>query len=563
MTSSAQDVLDALTAALTKAGDNVKRTYSDTRRLGQEVGNYLYSALDKAGREVAAPALQRQADLLARAGTGPVLSVGDDGQLTGRLADLAELVTSGMAGPVPGGALGAGPAILPKVVKSGRNTLVGAPPTANNPLLSSANEVVNNLMPGDFFSRKAAAIPPSYHAAQRPRIEDPIRVYHGSPHDFTPELEVVDAAGRARFYPTQQPLPEEVKQGILSGQLTMREHPYGRFSLDKIGTGEGAQAYRHGLYFAEHEPVAKGYRDSLANRSPAVIRFNGKDLTLDEASPAQLLAGSVLTDDDPIRSLLTRTPNSIYDDAAIKQAIEFIKNNDIEFVPPGRMYAANLHARPEQFLDWDRPLAQQPDVVRNAMEPFVRSYGRGGDNLTAGNLVNFANTRSMDARNVAEETLRSAGVPGIRYLDEGSRIKFQEAEKLKEYLKRKYEYYPPGAVYDSDQKFLNAPELNRISDLEKELSGLQSGWTSNYVVFDPNIIEIARKYALPAALAGSGAYMMSNPAEAAPFTPPQGWFDVNNPRPPRPNKAPLPPEQGYSYTPGEYVESPPSRTKGR
>ncbi|WP_434127511.1 hypothetical protein, partial [Enterococcus faecium] len=41
-------------------------------------------------------------------------------------------------------------------------------------------------------------------------------------------------------------------------------HDFDKFSLDKIGTGEGAQAYGHGLYFADAEDVARGYRDRIA-----------------------------------------------------------------------------------------------------------------------------------------------------------------------------------------------------------------------------------------------------------------------------------------------------------
>ena len=37
-------------------------------------------------------------------------------------------------------------------------------------------------------------------------------------------------------------------------------HDFGEFSTSQIGTGEGAQAYGHGLYFASSEDVAKGYR---------------------------------------------------------------------------------------------------------------------------------------------------------------------------------------------------------------------------------------------------------------------------------------------------------------
>jgi len=40
-------------------------------------------------------------------------------------------------------------------------------------------------------------------------------------------------------------------------------YDFERFDTSKIGTGEGAQVYGHGLYFAENEPVAKNYRDQL------------------------------------------------------------------------------------------------------------------------------------------------------------------------------------------------------------------------------------------------------------------------------------------------------------
>ncbi len=71
---------------------------------------------------------------------------------------------------------------------------------------------------GDYRSAALAAIPvPGAAKAGRS-----IRAYHGSPHDFE------------------------------------------RFDASKIGTGEGAQSYGRGLYFAEKEGVAKGYRDKLA-----------------------------------------------------------------------------------------------------------------------------------------------------------------------------------------------------------------------------------------------------------------------------------------------------------
>lgn len=38
----------------------------------------------------------------------------------------------------------------------------------------------------------------------------------------------------------------------------------GKFDINKVGTGEGAQAYGHGMYFAENPSVATQYRNILS-----------------------------------------------------------------------------------------------------------------------------------------------------------------------------------------------------------------------------------------------------------------------------------------------------------
>ena len=42
-------------------------------------------------------------------------------------------------------------------------------------------------------------------------------------------------------------------------------HAFDQFDLSKIGTGEGAQAYWHGIYLADDEPTAAMYREILCN----------------------------------------------------------------------------------------------------------------------------------------------------------------------------------------------------------------------------------------------------------------------------------------------------------
>lgn len=40
-------------------------------------------------------------------------------------------------------------------------------------------------------------------------------------------------------------------------------HDFNAFDMSKIGSGEGTQAYGHGMYFAGNEGVARGYKDAL------------------------------------------------------------------------------------------------------------------------------------------------------------------------------------------------------------------------------------------------------------------------------------------------------------
>ena len=58
--------------------------------------------------------------------------------------------------------------------------------------------------------------------------------------------------------------------------------PLGRFSTEKIGSGEGAQAYGYGLYFAEKKSIAEWYRDKLTkidvDSITVNLKVNGKEI---------------------------------------------------------------------------------------------------------------------------------------------------------------------------------------------------------------------------------------------------------------------------------------------
>jgi hypothetical protein len=255
----------------------------------------------------------------------------------------------------------------------------------------------------------------------------PIRAYHGSPHDFD------------------------------------------RFSMDKIGTGEGGQAFGHGLYFAENEGVARSYRDTLSD-----ILVGGKKLDystpLSAAEDAAVWAHMEGSRDAAIRRIESTThhlQNSRHKDIPEFRALEYLRSGaplpDVK--PTGRMYEVDIHADPGRMLDLDSPLSKQAPEVRDAAmkaiargaEDMARAQGISGADVAAG-VAGSANPISMfpNAYKGASmsNALREAGIPGVRYFDAASRT--------------------PGVG------------------------------TRNYVVFDDKLIEILRKYGIMAPVAGAG-----------------------------------------------------------
>lgn len=186
-------------------------------------------------------------------------------------------------------------------------------------------------------------------------------------------------------------------------------HKFDKFDMSKIGTGEGAQAYGHGLYMAEHPSVAKEYQ---------VFRGEEKEM-LENAKRLREMAKSM--------------PE--------KQASEFIKSAQ-ELEANAATTAPSLYKVdiPDEavarMLDWDKPLSQQaPEVQRAAKDFFARNPEVGAlwngaevspRNMTGQQLYQklsqgSANGKSYVAGGDISKALRDAGITGIRYLDGGSR----------------------------------------------------------------------------------------------------------------------------------------------
>ena len=115
-------------------------------------------------------------------------------------------------------------------------------------------------------------------------------------------------------------------------------HDFDKFSMDKIGTGEGAQAYGRGLYFAENADVAKDYQKTLTQGANEIgqewIEQYGSPKAALEALEKEVAAGNVSGGMvDSIRTSIKNGGNA------------------------GNLYEVNIKAEPDQFLDWDKPIA--------------------------------------------------------------------------------------------------------------------------------------------------------------------------------------------------------------
>jgi hypothetical protein len=171
-----------------------------------------------------------------------------------------------------------------------------------------------------------------------PRFMQAIKAYHGSPHDFT------------------------------------------QFDTSKIGTGEGAQAYGHGLYFAENPAVAANYRKALTDYevhepSGNIVSSNGRAVTYKGTPQVRALAwvqDAAARNDiaDPLAFAHRNAAKGLGDDPqreAILQQIKQWQSSGAVIKPGGRTYEVAITAHPDQFLDWDKPLSQQPESVRYMM----------------------------------------------------------------------------------------------------------------------------------------------------------------------------------------------------
>lgn len=218
-------------------------------------------------------------------------------------------------------------------------------------------------------------------------------------------------------------------------------HKFDKFDSSKIGTGEGAQAYGHGLYLAESPDVAKSYQSALsADRG---FSYGGKTgLTRAEVQDmvnakygGGYLDGVIRPSgvaDSFIDDMVTGTGRAEgayprqYKPGSQRAKIYDELRGQIQHADPGSLYKVDLPDEAiAKMLDWDKPLSQQAPEVQAAVESIKQNLtGQFNRDMTGDQLLmHIQSTLKGVGRGSekAEGVLRQQGIPGIRYLDGGSR----------------------------------------------------------------------------------------------------------------------------------------------
>lgn len=200
-------------------------------------------------------------------------------------------------------------------------------------------------------------------------------------------------------------------------------HKFDKFDARKIGSGEGAQAYGFGLYFAETRGVADEYRVRLSY-DPEQMKVGGKQInqvySSIERNANKMPPAQAQVEYQKLDLLERLMMNQSIDD--VQQALGdmapatktwFDKTVRPSFETYGTLYTVDiLDAMVAKMLDFDAPIGSQSKEI----QALARQYNLQAEDL-GGDLLAAADGKTA----AGAQRLREAGIPGVRYLDQGSR----------------------------------------------------------------------------------------------------------------------------------------------
>ncbi len=308
--------------------------------------------------------------------------------------------------------------------------------------------------------------------------EEEITVFHGTPHTFPPVTEVVNRKDGGRVYVDRNQYPDWTQHPDLepADYEMVKEHELGAFDSSKIGTGEGAQAYGHGLYFAERKGTAESYQKSLSSKVTPAVReeyFKEGNIIEGYSGKSKVIGYNKGTDGNwSVEVISVNNDGSPKTGARPRVHSTQPSVSDVESVlgpleEGGSLYEVRIKAKPEEFLDYEVPVSDQP-FYNKIIEKYSDEIADLNSQLNTGNASGgdvFSYLEAFSSPEKAAKSLSNLGIKGIKYKDAQTRFS-------------------------------------------------KTGATYNYVVFDDKIVDIAKKYGVSLFAAGSVSLGLMTPQQA-------------------------------------------------
>lgn len=176
------------------------------------------------------------------------------------------------------------------------------------------------------------------------------------------------------------------------------------FDLAKIGTGEGAQVYGHGIYLAEAPGAAKHY---IAKPDA----FTGHKLTPKGEALLDNIMREYKAYKEPYKGWLEEQKKT----QEYNLILKYKNNPNLVTKSKGNLYKVDLpDEHIEKMLDWDKPLSEQPKEIQDLWEKIPHSYSPSKQYATGGDFYKDLSVYKR-GKDKASAYLNSLGIPGIKY----------------------------------------------------------------------------------------------------------------------------------------------------
>jgi ParB-like chromosome segregation protein Spo0J len=325
-------------------------------------------------------------------------------------------------------------------------------------------------------------------------------------------------------------IKKATKQDLPKGVLLQVEAMHGsryefdKFTTEKIGTGEGKQAFGWGLYFTDLESIARTYATSLASK--AKYSFEGID-DIDNVSTHPMTKAF-------LEDMLKTNPSSRKDairwveensrgksEKVLTELMNFAKTLNIDESVGRILYKTTLHKgkTPDQYiwLEWDKKL---PDSVKQKIKDgikkldlenkktelnkqFEEKYNQIKDKVSSRRNLQFVieNFNKTNSYEIIKSELSDSDMQIVKDLHSI----YKESRAIENLLDFDYQLnnFDGKNVYLQLAELLGGPKEASLFLLENGVDGnkypaesLSRGATSetargfNYVVFDENAVTI-------------------------------------------------------------------------